>query len=85
MAHAIDKFIKDTCGDLTFDECESIQPAPLGPQLLKYIHEVAFTGLQGTEIKFNKDGDAYGHYSIYQYQLKDDKYDYVKIGTWRET
>jgi hypothetical protein len=42
-------------------------------------------GPQGTEIKFNKDGDAFGSYNIYQYQHKEDKkYDYVHIGNWKE-
>ena len=36
------------------------------------------------EIKFNKDGDAYGSYNIYQYQYLGDKYDYVQIGEWKE-
>lgn len=43
------------------------------------------SGPQGTEIKFNKDGDAFGSYNIYQYQHKEDKkYDYVHIGRWKE-
>lgn len=38
------------------------------------------------QIRFNKDGDAYGFYNIYQYQYLEDKqkYDYVPIGTWKE-
>lgn len=35
------------------------------------------------QIKFNKDGDAYGYYNIYQYQHNDRKYDYVQIGSWK--
>lgn len=55
-----------------------------GQQLLKYIHKVEFKGPQGTDIRFNEDGDAYGYYNIYQYQKHDSKYDYVPVGTWRE-
>lgn len=44
-----------------------------------------FTGRQGTEIRFNIDGDAYGSYNIYQYQKHDDgKYDYSLVGSWKE-
>ncbi|XP_046405665.1 metabotropic glutamate receptor 6 [Ischnura elegans] len=64
--------------------CPKLQPAPPGARLLRHIRNVSFTGRQGTEIRFNKDGDAYGSYNIYQYQRKDDKYDYVQIGAWKE-
>lgn len=37
------------------------------------------------QVRFNKDGDAYGYYNIYQYQKQENKYDYVQIGYWKET
>lgn len=36
------------------------------------------------QIRFNKDGDAYGYYNIYQYQRHGKKFDYIQIGTWKE-
>lgn len=51
MAYATDKIVKDKCGEMIFNECEAIQPAPLGPELLKYIHNVSFVGRQGTEVR----------------------------------
>lgn len=43
------------------------------------------TGRQGTEIKFNSDGDAFGFYNIYQYQHSEEgRFDYTPIGTWNE-
>lgn len=85
MAHAINNMINDFCPDKIFNNCEKLQPAPLGVNLLKYIHNVSFVGRQNTRIRFNKDGDAYGFYNIYQYQYKDGKYDYVQVGTWKES
>lgn len=41
-----------------------------------------WTGPQGQPVRFNKDGDAYGSYSFYQYQRHGSKYDYVRIGDW---
>ncbi|XP_059488635.1 metabotropic glutamate receptor 8-like isoform X2 [Neocloeon triangulifer] len=82
MAQAIHNMITDVCGADPFILCNKLRPAPAGADLLEYIRNLTFTGRQGTEIKFNKDGDAFGSYNIYQYQKKDDKYDYVKIGTW---
>uniref|UniRef100_A0A1B0CRB2 Putative metabotropic glutamate receptor n=1 Tax=Lutzomyia longipalpis TaxID=7200 RepID=A0A1B0CRB2_LUTLO len=66
IAYAIDAIIRDVCGGP--DLCPALQPAPLGGDLLKYIHNVSFVGLQGTRVRFNKDGDAYGFYNVYQYQ-----------------
>ena len=45
-------------------------------------------GRQNKEVKFNPDGDAYGSYTIYQYQKQRNDshaksvYDYVKIGEY---
>lgn len=41
-----------------------------------------YSGPQGQPVRFNKDGDAYGSYSFYQYQRHGGKYDYVRIGDW---
>lgn len=43
VAHALHNIIKDECGE-PFHLCEALKPAPLGPQLLKYIRNVSFTG-----------------------------------------
>ncbi|XP_018331514.1 metabotropic glutamate receptor 7-like isoform X1 [Agrilus planipennis] len=84
-AHATHQIILNECGDNPFHLCEKLQPAPLGPQLLKYLRQINFIGRQRTEVKFNADGDAYGSYNIYQYQRHEDgKYDYVPIGSWKE-
>ncbi|KAG8233701.1 hypothetical protein J437_LFUL013353 [Ladona fulva] len=94
MAKAVHNMVEEECGIEWTDEneggekrlrlCSKVLPAPPGARLLRHIRNVSFTGRQGTEIRFNKDGDAYGSYNIYQYQRKDDKYDYVKIGAWKE-
>lgn len=84
MAHAVHNIMSYVCPGKSFDECEPLQPAPLGVNLLKYIHNVSFVGPQNTQIRFNEDGDAYGFYNIYQYQHHDGKYDYVEVGTWKE-
>ncbi|XP_065165928.1 metabotropic glutamate receptor 7 isoform X2 [Atheta coriaria] len=83
-AHAIHNLIEEECGQ-PFHLCEALRPAPLGPQVLKSIRNVTFTGRQRTEVRFNTDGDAFGSYNIYQYQKHDDgKYDYNQIGSWKE-
>lgn len=84
IAHALDQMIKDKCGPIPFRDCDAIQPGPSGAELLRYIHNVSFVGPQNTEIRFNKDGDAYGYYNIYQYQHTGNRYDYVPVGSWKE-
>ncbi|XP_058797774.1 metabotropic glutamate receptor 7-like isoform X2 [Phymastichus coffea] len=91
MAHSVHNLINDECVNSGTSSgshhlCDSLKPAPRGQQLLQYIRNVTFIGRQGTEIKFNADGDAYGFYNIYQYQRGDDgRYNYTLIGSWRET
>ncbi|KAJ8682400.1 hypothetical protein QAD02_018192 [Eretmocerus hayati] len=99
MAHAVHNIINDVCVEhlniANFSSvssfsgrhqlCDSLKPAPPGQQLLQYIRNVTFVGRQGTEIKFNADGDAYGYYNIYQYQrVSEDRYNYTLIGSWKE-
>lgn len=43
VAHAIHELVVDECGP-EFVFCDKIRPAPLGPQLLKYIRNVSFHG-----------------------------------------
>lgn len=83
FAHAVDDIIRKQCGVNEGDCWQSLLPIA-GHKMLKSIHNVSFKGPQGTEIRFNEDGDAYGYYNIYQYQKNDTKYDYIQIGTWRE-
>ena len=58
--------------------------------LLKIISLAQFPGIQGHgigDVKFNKDGDRIGRYSIYQYQQQPPgslKYTYVQVGEFGE-
>ncbi|XP_043278833.1 metabotropic glutamate receptor 7-like [Venturia canescens] len=88
MAHGVHNLIEDECvkgTNTSHHLCESLSPAPPGPHLLQYIRNVTFVGRQGTEIRFNSDGDAFGFYNIYQYQRNEDgRFDYMLIGSWKE-
>lgn len=83
FAHALDDIINTKCGANGGDCWKSLLPIS-GHEMLKFIRSTSFKGPQGTEIRFNEDGDALGYYNIYQYQRNDTKYDYIQIGTWRE-
>ncbi|KAL7288728.1 hypothetical protein TKK_0017453 [Trichogramma kaykai] len=85
MAHGVHNVIDDFCVGEVHHLCANLEPAPQGQRLLQYIRNLTFVGRQGTEIKFNADGDAYGYYNIYQYQRGEDgRYNYTLIGHWKE-
>lgn len=50
IAHAIDNMIREKCKDVQFNDCEEIQPSPMGYELLKHIHNVSFVGRQNTSV-----------------------------------
>lgn len=50
MAHALHKTIKENCGDIGFNQCDALQPAPTGAELLRAIRDVSFVGMQETQV-----------------------------------
>ena len=86
FAHSVDDIIRSKCGDENRGDSDcimSLLPIP-GPEMLRFIRNSTFRSPQGTEIRFNEDGDVFGYYNIYQYQNHGTKYDYVPVGTWKE-
>lgn len=53
-AHAVHNIIADECGTDPFYFCDKLKPAPLGPQLLKYLRNVSFLGTY-TPPRFDTD------------------------------
>ncbi|GCC31983.1 metabotropic glutamate receptor 4-like isoform X1 [Chiloscyllium punctatum] len=81
MAHALHNMHKDLCrGHVGL--CSKMDPID-GKVLLEYIRKVNFSGSAGVPVTFNENGDAPGHYDIYQYQVKDNATRaYSVIGEW---
>lgn len=42
------------------------------------------TGIAGTPVTFNENGDAPGRYDIYQYQIRNSTPEYKVIGQWTD-
>ncbi|XP_008317396.1 metabotropic glutamate receptor 4-like [Cynoglossus semilaevis] len=82
MAHALHNMHKDLCpGKVGLcPKMDSIN----GTLLLKYIRYVNFTGIAGTPVVFNVNGDAPGRYEIYQYQIANNTAEYKIIGHWTD-
>lgn len=85
MAHAVHQMILDVCGPYSRGLCAALKPTPQGKDLLKYIRNVSFISPQGQPVRFNKDGDAYGSYHVFQYQYNGSKYDYIQVGDWSDS
>ncbi|XP_041654363.1 metabotropic glutamate receptor 4-like [Cheilinus undulatus] len=82
MAHALHNMHKDLCpGKVGL--CSKMDTIN-GTQLLKYIRNVNFTGIAGTPVVFNVNGDAPGRYEIYQYQITSNSTEYKIIGHWTD-
>ncbi|XP_034550747.1 metabotropic glutamate receptor 4-like [Notolabrus celidotus] len=82
MAHALHNMHKDLCpGKVGL--CPKMELIN-GTLLLKYIRNVNFTGIAGTPVVFNMNGDAPGRYEIYQYQVTSNFSDYKIIGHWTD-
>ncbi|XP_071379287.1 metabotropic glutamate receptor 4-like isoform X2 [Centroberyx affinis] len=82
MAHALHNMHKDLCpGKVGL--CSKMDTIN-GTLLLKYIRNVNFTGIAGTPVIFNVNGDAPGRYEIYQYQMTNNTTEYKIIGHWTD-
>uniref|UniRef100_A0A667ZIZ5 Glutamate metabotropic receptor 4 n=1 Tax=Myripristis murdjan TaxID=586833 RepID=A0A667ZIZ5_9TELE len=82
MAHALHNMHKDLCpGKVGL--CSKMETIN-GTLLLKYIRNVNFTGIAGTPVVFNVNGDAPGRYEIYQYQITNNTTEYKIIGHWTD-
>uniref|UniRef100_A0A669DTV1 Glutamate metabotropic receptor 4 n=1 Tax=Oreochromis niloticus TaxID=8128 RepID=A0A669DTV1_ORENI len=82
MAHALHNMHKDLCpGKVGL--CSKMDTIN-GTLLLKYIRSVNFTGIAGTPVVFNENGDAPGRYEIYQYQITKNTTEYKIIGHWTD-
>ncbi|KAK0143417.1 Metabotropic glutamate receptor 4 [Merluccius polli] len=82
MAHALHNMHRSLCpGNVGL--CPKMETIN-GTLLLKYIRDVNFTGIAGTPVVFNVNGDAPGRYEIYQYQITNNSMQYKIIGHWTD-
>ncbi|XP_010722685.1 metabotropic glutamate receptor 4-like [Meleagris gallopavo] len=82
MGHALHNMHKNLCpGKVGL--CPKMDPVD-GVELLKYIRNVNFSGIAGTPVTFNENGDAPGRYDIYQYQIRNSTPEYKVIGHWTD-
>lgn len=55
MAFALHNILKEQCNNVEFSQCDVLQTGTWGPDLLRAIREVSFTGMQGTQVRLYCD------------------------------
>ena len=80
-AHALHEVINRHCSQ-AFHEAEKLRECIKGPDLLKAVKNVSFTGISGM-ISFNEDGDRLGKYRVsHMYQNQEGVVAMTTVGFW---
>ena len=88
FAHAIQNFLDNNCDspirwNHTAQQCDGMKLNLNGENLLGYLYNVTFNGIQNRNVNFNEDGDPPGVYEIIRLQINDSGYyKYVSLGLW---
>ena len=88
FAHAIQNFLNNNCDsplrwNRTARHCDGMKYELNGENLLGYIYNVTFDGIQDRSVTFDENGDPSGVYEIIRLQTNDSgQYEYVSLGFW---
>ena len=88
FAHAIQDFLEDNCDSPlrwngTTKQCDGMKHELNGENLLGYLFNVTFNGIQNYTVIFDENGDPSGAYEIFSLQETDNRsLDYVSVGVW---
>ena len=88
FAHALQNFLDDNCDSpLSWNritrQCEGMNLPLTGENLLEYLYNVNFNGIQNHIVSFDKKGDPSGAYEIIHLQINESgTAEYVSVGLW---
>ena len=88
FAHALQNFLDDNCDsplrwNRTTQQCDGMKHELNGENLLGYLYNVNFNGIQNRNVSFDENGDPSGVYEIINLQTNNNRqYEYVSIGFW---
>ena len=88
FAHALQNFLNYNCDspirwNRYTQQCDGTINQLNGPNLLGYLYNVTFTGIQGHDVSFDKNGDPSGAYKISNLQINESgQHEYVSVGFW---
>ena len=89
FAHALQNFLNYNCDspirwNRYTQQCDGMKYPLTGKNLLGYLLNVTFNGIQNYTVSFDKNGDPSGVYEISNLQKvnESERYEYVPIGFW---
>ena len=88
FAHALHNFLNNNCDSpLRWNhiarQCDGMKHELTGENLLGYIYNVTFNGIQNRNVSFDENGDPSGVCEIIRLQTNDSgQYEYVSLGFW---
>ena len=88
FAHAIQNFLDYNCDsplswNYATQQCDGMKNEFNGENLLGYLFNVTFDGIQNRNIKFDENGDPPGVYEIIHLQINENGTgEYVSVGLW---
>ncbi|XP_075237006.1 metabotropic glutamate receptor-like isoform X2 [Lycorma delicatula] len=81
LAIALNDMHRDLC-DGKPGLCDKMKPTQ-GPDLLKYLRKVTFTGLSGDKFKFDQNGDGPARYNIIHFkQITPGNFQWINVGEY---
>ena len=88
FAHAIQNFLDNNCDspliwNRTMQHCDGMKHQLTGKNLLGYLFNATFNGIQNLTVSFDENGDPSGVYKISNLRTNDNgQYEYISIGFW---
>ena len=88
FAHALQSFLDDNCDsplswNRTTRQCFGMNLPLTGENLLEYLYNVNFNGIQNHIVSFDENGDPSGAYEIIHLQINENGIgEYVSVGLW---
>ena len=88
FAYALQDFLDDNCDsplswNRTTHRCVGMNITLTGENLLKYLYNVKFNGIQNHSVSFDENGDPLGAYEIISLQANESgQHEYVSVGLW---
>ena len=88
FAHALQNFLDDNCDsplrwNRTVQQCDGMKHELNGENLLGYLYNVTFNGIQNYTVIFDENGDPSGAYEIFSLQETDNRsLEYVSVSVW---
>ena len=88
FAHSFQNFLDNNCDsplrwNRVTQQCDGMKHQLTGKNLLPYLFNATFNGIQNRTVSFDENGDPSGVYKISNLQTNDNgQYTYVSIGFW---